>query len=444
MTKALDLLQSITEKALKAGAEAADAVYAESTSMSTSCRMGKLEDVERSEGADLGLRVLIGKRQANVSTTDLSADTLDMMIERAVAMAQIAPEDPFCGLAPRERLLSSIPDLDLDDGSDPSAASLGERAEQAEAAGLEVSGITNSGGAGASFGRGGVTLVTSHGFAGHYTGTSHSVSVSLLAGEGTAMERDYDYSSTRHLSELSDAAKVGRNAGERTMRRLNPRKVPSQSANVIYDPRVSGGLVGHFAGAISGSSVARGTSFLKEKMGEAIFASGVQIIDDPLRKRGLRSKPFDGEGVENGLLKLVADGALQCWLLDCATARQLKLESNGRASRGIGGPPAPSTTNLYMEAGSRARDDLIKDLGTGLYITEMIGMGVNGITGDYSRGASGFWVENGELTFPVSEITVASNLKDMFMNMTVADDLEFHYGTNAPTVLVEGMTIAGS
>ncbi|MFT6490830.1 MAG: PmbA protein, partial [Parvibaculaceae bacterium] len=315
MTKALELLQSITEKALKAGADAADAVYAESTSMSTSCRMGKLEDVERSEGADLGLRVLIGKRQANVSTTDLSTDTLDMMIERAVAMAQIAPEDPFCGLAPQDRLLSSIPDLDLDDGSDPSAASLGERAQQAEAAGLEVAGITNSGGAGASFGRGGVTLVTSHGFAGHYTGTSHSVSVSLLAGEGTAMERDYDYSSTRHLSELTNAAEIGRSAGERTMRRLNPRKVPSQAANVMYDPRVSGGLVGHFAGAISGSSVARGTSFLKDKMGEAIFPTGVQIIDDPLRKRGLRSKPFDGEGLGNGLLNLVKDGALQCWLL---------------------------------------------------------------------------------------------------------------------------------
>ncbi len=258
------------------------------------------------------------------------------------------------------------------------------------------------------------------------------------------MERDYEFSSRRHAADLESAAEIGRRAGEKAVRRLGPRKVKSQSVPIVYDPRVSGGLVGHFASAISGSAIARGTSFLKKEMGKPVFAKGISIVDDPHMKRGLRSKPFDGEGVMNRRFHLIEDGVLTTWLLDTATARQLGLETTGHASRGTGGPPSPSTTNLYMEAGCLSVKELIADIRQGLYVTEMIGMGINGVTGDYSRGASGFWIENGEIAYPVSEITVAGNLKDMFLNMTPADDLEFRYGTNAPTIRVEGMTVAGS
>ena len=442
---ALDIASMMVERARRAGADAAEALVVEGTSLGVSWRLGKLEDVERSEGRDLGLRVFIGKRQASVSSTDLAEAALEPMVERAVAMARVAPEDPYCGLAEPHLLARDWPDLDIDDRAPPpSAEDLAAVAAAAEEAALAVKGVTNSGGAGASFGRSGVTLVTSAGFAGAYAGTSSSFSCSVLAGEGTAMERDYEFSSRRHAADLESAAEIGRRAGEKATRRLNPRKVNSQSVPVVYDPRVSGGLLGHLASAISGAAIARGTSFLKKSMGAQIFPKGISIVDDPHMKRGLRSKPFDGEGVKNRRMALVEDGALTTWLLDMATARQLGLETTGHAARGTGGPPSPSTTNLYMEAGCVTVRELIADIKQGLYVTEMIGMGVNGVTGDYSRGASGFWIENGEIAFPVSEITVAGNLKDMFLNMTPADDLEFRYGTNAPTVRVEGMTIAGT
>lgn len=442
---ALDIASMLVERAKRAGAEAAEALVVEGTSLGVSWRLGQLEDVERSEGRDLGLRVFIGKRQASVSSTDLTEAALGPMIERAVAMARVAPEDPYCGLAEPHLLARDWPDLDIDDRSDPpSAEDLAAVAAEAEEAALAVKGVTNSSGAGASYGRSGVTLVTSAGFAGAYAGTSSSFSCSVLAGEGTGMERDYEFSSRRHAADLDKAADVGRRAGEKAVRRLNPRKVNSQSVPVVYDPRVSGGLVGHFSGAISGAAIARGTSFLKKAMGAEVFSKGISIVDDPHMKRGLRSKPFDGEGVKNRRTMLIEEGRLTTWLLDTATARQLGLETTGHAARGTGGPPSPSTTNLYMEAGCLTVRELIADIRQGLYVTEMIGMGVNGVTGDYSRGASGFWIENGDIAFPVSEITVAGNLKDMFLNMTPADDLEFRYGTNAPTVRVEGMTIAGT
>src|SRR5690606_6873154 len=337
------------------------------------------------------------------------------------------------------------PDLDIEDKTPSlSAEELAALAAEAEEAALAAKGVTNSGGASAGTGRSTATLVTSAGFAGTYAGTSSSFSCSVLAGEGTAMERDYDYSSMRHKADLEKPANIGRRAGEKAVKRLNPRKVNSQAVPVVYDPRVSGGLIGHFAGAISGSAIARGTSFLKKAMGQRIFPESISIVDDPHMKRGLRSKPFDGEGVANRRMTLVENGVLTTWLLDTATARQLGLQSTGHAARGTGGPPSPSTTNLYMEAGCLTVKELIADIRSGLYITELIGMGVNGVTGDYSRGASGFWIENGEIAYPVSEITVAGNLKDMFLNMTPADDLEFRYGTNAPTIRVEGMTIAGT
>jgi PmbA protein len=289
-----------------------------------------------------------------------------------------------------------------------------------------------------------VTLATSEGFFGAYAGTSHSVGVSVLSGEGTSMERDYESASARHSSDLDSSETIGRSAGERAVKRLNPRRVKSQSVPVVFDPRVSAGLIGHFAGAISGASIARGVSFLKEFMGKPVFAPGIAIIDDPHRIRGLRSKPFDGEGVKNQRRAIVEDGVLTTWLLDCSSAKQLGLTSTGHAARGTGGPPSPSTTNFYMEAGKLSPNELMADIREGLYLTELMGMGVNGVTGDYSRGAAGFWIENGQIAYPVSEITIASNLKEMFRNLTPANDLVFRYGTNAPTLRVEGMTIAGA
>lgn len=441
----LDIADRLVERALKEGADAAEAIVVEGTSLGVSWRLGNLEDVERSEGKDIGLRVFCGKRQAVVSSTDLSDHVIGPLVERAVAMAKVAPEDPWCGLADPACLAKDWPGLDIsDNASHPSAEELGERAAAAEEAALAIEGVTNSGGAGASWGKSGIALVTSGGFRGSYSGTSHSVSVSVLAGKGTAMERDYEFSSARHLSDLDAPARVGTEAGRRAVRRLNPRKVKSQSVPVIYAPRISNSLLGHFASAINGAAIARGTSFLKSRMGENVFAPGIAVHDDPHRPRGLRSKPFDGEGVANRAMMLIEDGVLQSWLLDSSTARQLGLETTGHAARGTSGPPSPSASNLYMAPGTLPPDELIADIKQGLYLTELIGMGVNGVTGDYSRGASGYWIENGEISYPVSEITVAGNLKEMFRQITPANDLEFRYGSNAPTLRVEGMTIAGS
>ena len=437
-------LEELIRAARRAGADAADALVVESVSSSVSYRMGELEDVERAESADLGLRVFVGQRVAFVSSTDLTPAALAELPERAVAMARLAPEDRFAGLAPASLLAKDFPALDLDDAQEPPAELLIARAKAAESSAMAVKGVTNSEGGGASYGRSAVTLATSEGFFGAYAGTSHSVGVSVLSGEGTGMERDYDSASARHSSDLETAEEIGRRAGERAVARLNPRRVKSQSVPVVFDPRVSAGLLGHFAGAISGASIARGVSFLKEFMGKPVFAPGVSIVDDPHRVRGQRSKPFDGEGVRNQRRAIIEDGVLTTWLLDCASAKQLGLTSTGHAARGTGGPPSPSTTNFYMEAGTLSPEELIADIKDGFYLTELMGMGVSGVTGDYSRGAGGFWIENGKITYPVSEVTVASNLKEMFRNLTPANDLVFRYGTNAPTLRVEGMQIAGA
>jgi len=441
----LDLATSLVERACRAGAEDAEAIVAEGQSLGVSWRLGKLEDVERSEGRDVGLRVFVGKRQAVVSSSDISERALAPMIERVVAMARVAPEDPYVGLADDTLLARQFPDLDIEDSAPaPSADELAYRAAEAEEAGLAVSGVTNSEGAGAGWGRSGIALVTSRGFQGSYAGTSHSISCSVLAGTGTGMERDHDHSSVRHLSDLEAAARIGQSAGERAVRRLGPRKVKSQSVPVVFDPRVASSLLGHFAGAISGAAITRGTSFLQKSMGTRVFGQNITIVDDPHRSRGLRSKPFDGEGVANRRMNLIEDGVLTTWLLDSSSARQLGLQSTGHAARGTGGPPSPSTTNLHMEPGVLSPADLMHDIQQGLYITDLIGMGVNGVTGDYSRGASGFWIENGVLAYPVNEITIAGNLKDMFAELTPANDLVFRYGTNAPTLRIEGLTIAGT
>ncbi len=439
-----DILDSLIRAARAAGADAADALIVGSVSASVSYRLGKLEDVERSESSDLGLRVFVGERVAFVSSTDLSPRALEELPERAVAMAKLAPEDKYAGLAPADRLARSFPALDIEDALEPPPDLLIERARAVEGAAMAVPGITNSEGGGASFSRGAIALATSEGFFGTYAGTSHSIGVAVLAGDGTAMERDYESASARHTGDLESAEDVGRRAGHRTISRLNPRKVKTQDVPVVYDPRVSAGLLGHFAGAISGASIARGVSFLKDRMDQQIFAPGITIIDDPHRLRGLRSKPFDGEGVRNKRTALVERGVLQSWILDTASAKQLGLATTGHAARGTGGPPSPSTTNLYMEPGTIAADMIIDGIKQGFYVTELMGMGVNSVTGDYSRGASGFWIENSEIAYPVAEVTIAGNLKDMFLHMTPANDLVFRYGTNAPTILIEGMTVAGA
>lgn len=439
------MLADLLKSAHKLGADMADAVFFESASLGVSYRLGQLEDIERSESMDLGLRVFIGKKQAFVATTDLAPKGLSELAERAVAMARHAPEDPYCGLAD-EALLAGDTALNLDacDPSEPSEELLIERARAVEDAARAVPGITNSEGGSSEWARSSVALATSHGFAGNYAATSHSVSVSVLAGEGTEMERDYDYASVRHAEDLEDLEALGRHAAERTVKRLNPGSVKPCQVPVIYEPRVSSSLLGHFSSAINGAGVARGTSFLKDQMGEAVFAAGVNIVDDPLRVRGLRSKPFDGEGVATAKSVLINNGVLTTWLLDSSSARQLGLATNGHASRGTGGPPSPSPTNLYMEGGSLSPEALIADIESGFYITELIGMGVNGITGDYSRGAGGFWIENGKIAGPVSGLTIAGNLKEMFRQLTPADDLEFRRGINAPTIRVEGMMVAGN
>jgi PmbA protein len=439
-----NLLADLLKWAKTAGADSADALYVNGESISVAQRMGEREKLESSEGRDLGLRVFVGQRQAFVSSTDFSPASLRTLAGRAVDMARAVPEDPVCGIASDDLLAKSWPDLDMNDRGRPSARSLLAMAAETEDAARAVKGVTNSEGAEASWGRSSVMLAASNGFSGGYRRSGYSLSCSVLGGEGTGMERDYEWSSAVHLEDLMAPARVGRNAGKFVVRRLNPRKAKSARVPVVYDRRVSGGLIGHLAGAINGRAVARGTSFLKDKMGEQVFADGIRILDNPHRKRGLGSRPFDAEGLPTRRYAVIDDGRLTTWLLDLAAARQLKLKPTGHASRGTSGPPSPTTSNFYLEKGKLSVDELIGDIKSGLYITDLIGFGINGVTGDYSRGASGFWIENGKLAWPVSGITVAGNLKDMFLNMTPANDLQFKSSTNAPTVRIEGLTVAGS
>jgi PmbA protein len=438
----LEMLDALVSAARTAGADAADAVLAAGTSLSVSRRLGTVEHLERAEGFDIGLRVFVGQRQAIVSSTDPDRAGFAALAERAVAMARAVPEDRFSGLP--EAVPVPPRDLDLDDPGEPGAEDLLARAAAAEEAALATPGVTNSNGAEAGFQRSRIAILGSNGFAGEYARSSHSVSVSAVAGEGTGMERDYDHSLAVHLSDLDDAATLGRRAGERAVRRLNPTRPASRRLTVIYDPRVAGSLLGHLSAALNGAAVARGTSFLRDRMGERILAPGLTLRDDPLRRRGLRSRPFDGEGMPGEGRALVEDGVLRSWVLDWRSARQLGLASTGHASRGISGPPSPSTTNLWLEAGQVSPAALMEDLDEGFYVTEMMGSSVNGVTGDYSRGASGFMIRLGELAEAAAGVTIAGNLKDMFLHMAAADDLQFRRGTDAPTLRVDGMTLAGA
>jgi PmbA protein len=437
------LAQRLVEAARLAGADAADAVAVRGVSQGVEVRDGRVEESERSEGDDVGLRVLVGRRQAVVSTNDVSGDGISKLAERAVAMARVAPEDKYVGLADAALLARDWPELDLLDPVVPTTAELERRAQEAEAAGLGVAGVSKSGGASASTGIGGMVLVTSTGFHGSYLRSSQSISMTAISGEGTSMERDYDFTAAPHGADLHAPERVGRSAGERAVARANPRKVETCEVPVVYDPRVSGSLIGHLVGAINGASIARKTSFLKDKLGAQLFASDIRIIDDPLRRRGLRSQPFDAEGVSVRKIALIDQGVLTTWLLDCATARELGLATTGHAHRGVSSSPSPGPYNLHLEAGGVTPAELISDIKQGFYVTDLIGSGVNGVTGDYSRGASGFWIENGEITYPVSEVTIAGHLLAMFKSMVAANDLEFRYGINAPSVRIEGLTLGG-
>lgn len=443
MRNLLNPLTDLIAAARGCGADAADAVLIDSRALNVSYRLGREERIERAESTDVGLRVFLGRRQAVVSSSDLSPQALRSLAERAVDMVRAVTEDPYCGLAAPDQLAADVADVDSCSPEEPRAGKLIGWAAAAEDAARAVPGITNSEGAEASWSLTRSALAASNGFAHTRARSRFDLAVSVLAGEGTAMERDYEYASAVYAEDLRDPLEIGRAAGERTVRRLHPRKAQSARLPVVYEPRAARSLLSHLAAAINGVSVARGTTFLKDKLGEAVFPKDVRIIDDPLRRRGLRSRPFDGEGIATRRLALVDGGRLTSWILDLASARQLGLTTTAHAVRGTSAPPSPAASNLYLEAGPAGPEALIAEIDRGFCISELIGFGVNGVTGDYSRGATGFWIENGRLAYPVSEVTVAGNLLDMFARLTPANDLEFRYGIDAPTVRIDGMTLAG-
>ena len=439
------IAESLVERGLAAGATNADALYIGERSSSVQVRLGELEGVGRSEGEEIGLRLFAGQRSATAASSDLAEEALKLLVERCLAMAREAPEDEFAGLAPEDLLQrGDFPALDSCDPREPMPEELRERALAAENAARAVERVTNSSGAGASASGSAIALATSGGFSGAYQTSNHGCSASVLAGEGATMQRDYAWHSARHLDDLEAAETIGFRAGNRAVSRLKPGRPKPGKYPVLFDPRVSSSLLGHFTGAINGASVACKTSFLQDKLGEQIFAKGVTIIDDPLRQRGLRSRPFDGEGVRVSRQALVADGILTSWIAESASARQLGITPTGHAARGVGGAPGASPSNLYMEPGARSRDELLAAFPEALLVIELIGQGVNGVTGDYSRGAVGFMVRNGQIAEPVAEITIASNLIQMFATLEPGRDLELRHGIDAPTILVPEMTVAAA
>jgi len=436
---------ALVEAARRAGADAADALYYGDAATEVQVRLGALEDVTRAEGEEIGLRVFVGQRSASVSSSDLSREALTALVERAVAMAREAPEDPHAGLAPEDRLYRGGPTaLDPDDGGDPAPADLKARALAAEDAARAVAGVTNSDGASVSAGRTVVALATSQGFARGYSTSAYGAGVGVIAGEGGAMQRDGASHQVRHFADLDSAEILGALAGTRAVRRIGPGKPPSGTMPVLFDPRIGGSLIGHLLGAMGGPMVARRTSFLLGREGERLLPEAIAIHDDPHRVRGLRSKPFDGEGVATTPRLLVEQGRVTGWLLNAASARQLGLATTGNATRSSIGAPGVGATNVHLAPGPLSPAELMADIASGLYVTELIGQGVNPVTGDYSRGASGFRIENGEITGPVDEITIAGNLVDMYATLIAANDLEHRRATNVPTLRVEGMMIAGA
>lgn len=436
----IDKASALVEAARKAGADSSDAVIVRSRSVSVSVRLGKVEATEASENDDFSLRVFVGKRVASISA-NLSADPISLA-ERAVAMAKVSPENPFEGLADRTRLVKAPKDLDLFDPFVPDSKYLTEKALETENSALSVKGVTNSDGASAGYGSGGLVLVTSDGFCGSYQSSRFSFSCSALAGEGTAMERDYDYTTALHHEDLDKTTTIGKNAGERAVRRLNAQKPKTGTVNVIFEPRMARTIASHIASMVNGAAVARKTSLLQNRMGEQIMKPTITVTDQPLKKRGNSSRPFDGEGVEGVPLNVIENGVLRHWFLSSSVARELHLETNGHGVRSASSVQ-PASTNFAIEPGDKTPEEIMQEIKTGFYVTELVGHGVDLVTGQYSRGASGFWIENGELAYPVSEVTLGSNLLDMLAHLTPASDIDRRYGTAAPSLLIEGMTLAG-
>ena len=440
----LDLAARVLERARSAGAEAVDVLVARGVSSAVGVADRALEEAERAEGRDIGLRVLIGRRQACVSTSDDRDDALVEMAERAVAMARAAPEDRWCGLAGPDALgpLPDIAALELDDATEfPEPATLETLAHTAEEAALAVPGVTQVEQASASWTRERITIVQSNGFSGSYARSGIGVGCSALAGEGLGRERDHAFEMRRHLADLPDAQQIGTRAGRRAAERLHPRRPRAGRYPVLYDERVAGSLIGHVLSAINGAAVARGASWLADAMETRILPQGFDVVDDPLIPRGRASRPFDAEGLPAARLPLVEDGVLRQWLLDLATARQLGLSSTARARRGVGGPPSPGPSNVRVTEGPTDRDSLVRDMGTGLIVTSMIGSSINPTTGAYSRGASGFWVEGGEIAYPVNEVTVAGSLPEMIRTLRPANDADPAKAVSVPSLLVEGATV---
>lgn len=440
----LQLLQDVLKKAKAAGATDADAVLSDSASVSVTRRNGEPESLVRSEEAEIGLRVLVGGKQAIVSSSDRSPEALQQMAERAVAMARMVPEDKFAGLADPADIAKSFPDLDLYDATDLSVEKMTEMADTAENAALDVEGVTNSDGAECSVSKETSYYAATNGFVGGYSASGFSLSVSVIAGEDTQMETDYDFDSAAYLKDLADPLSIGRSAGERAVKALNPRKGPTKTMPVVFDRRTAGGIIGSLAGAISGSAVARGTTFLKDSMGKQIFPANISVIDDPFLKRGARSHPFDGEGVTPQKRSIIDNGVLTGWLLDTSSAKQLGLKTTGNAARSASSPPSPRAANFYMQPGSKSVEELIKDIDEGFFVTQLMGSGANPVTGDYSRGARGFWIEKGQITYPVAEMTIAGNILQMWLDLEAANDLQFKYGVDTPTLRIAKMTVAGA
>ncbi len=441
-----DLCHALLDAARTAGADAADSLAVSSDGLSMEIRNGALEQAERSEGIEIGLRVLIGRRQACVSASDTRPETLAIMAERAVAMAREAPEDPYCGLADPAQLASDwdIAALDLADPSpEPAAESLAEDARRAEAAALAVTGITQVSASGAGYGRSDMHVAATNGFSGGYARTMRSTSCVAIAGEGLKMERDHASESRIHAADLPPPEEIGEKAGQRAVARFGASKPKTGAYPVLFDERVSSSLIGHLAGAINGAAIARGSSWLKDAMGEQILPESLTLTEDPLRPRTPGSRPFDAEGLPVTRRAIVERGVLKSWTLDLANARKLGLSSTGNARRGTSAPPAPGLSNLDLTQGAQSRDELMAEMGTGLLVTSMIGSTINPNTGDYSRGASGFWVENGQIVRPVNECTIAGNLREMLRTLRPANDARTWLSTVVPSLLVEGLTLAG-
>lgn len=438
-----ELLDNVMKSARAAGADAVDLLFLREQSRSVRVRHGQTESVDAAEAAQLGLRLLIGKQQAMVAGTDLSQKACSELVTRAVSMARLSPEDPFCGLAEPGQICSNPPALDIYDASELPTAELVKLTQNMEAAALAVPGVTQSDEAEGGWSSTEIYLLQSNGFSGNYRRSHFGLSVAVIAGTDIAMERDYDYTSAVYRGDMLAPAAIGQRAGERAVKRLGARKMPTGKVPVVFDPRVATSFIGHLTSAINGSAIARGTSFLKDALGKQIFSAGLTIMDDPHRARGPRSRPFDAEGIATRSRALIEDGVLTTWLLDLRAARQLGMASTGHAGRGTGSPPSPGSSNVHITAGKLSPQELMQDIKEGFYITELMGMGVNGVTGDYSRGASGFWIENGVIAHPVNEMTIAGNLRDMFLNMTAANDLELRLAHESPTLRIEGMTVAG-